>query len=178
VEDAAMIDKLTEIAHLLDRHISTLLRRFSGRIPDAPRPARELVPPEVERRYRFALDNVHALHQECRLSSQVTVQALMVYEQKRHERFQFIAALLASVVLIPTLFASLFGVNFNVPAQNNKHGFLAFLVVIGVSGVVAYIALKRAQQRDWKLARRERIWLGIAAGIVVLAFVGLFAWLS
>ena len=177
-QKAGVIDGLADVAHQLDRHLSTILRRFSGEISGAPAAAQELVPPETKRRYGFALDNVHALHDDCRLASQTVRHELMAYEQAQREHFQFIAAVLASIVLIPTLIASVLGVNLGVPGENSRAGFIAFVLAIGGLAVVGYSALHTADEHNWSPPRdqvRAQIAIAIAlrgALVIVLLVVG------
>ncbi len=168
---ATAIEGFNEIAHQLDRYLSTLLRRFSGELPDAPGPAKELVPAEVRRRYRFALDNVHLLHEDCRLAAEVVRGALATYERDQREQFQFVAALLASIVLIPTLLAGVFGANLNVPARDNDFGFPVFVLVLVALAVTGGLALHKAWKHKWRARPREFVRHGIAASIILAAFI-------
>ena len=165
---AKMIDELAETTHQLDRNLSTILRRFGGEISDAPKKVQELVPAETKRRYSFALDNVRALYEDCRLTSQVVRHELTVYEQSQREHFQFVATVLASIVLIPTLIASVLGVNLGVPGEHSQVGFLAFVAAIGGLGVVGYSALRKAEEYNWSPPRHElRPQIAWATAIVV-----------
>jgi CorA-like Mg2+ transporter protein len=165
---AKRIDELAEVAQHLDRNLSTILRRFSGKISDAPEAVQELAPLETKRRYSFALDNVRALHEDCRLASQIVRHELSTYEHSQRERFQFIAAVLASVVLIPTLIASILGVNLGVPGQNSRVGFAAFVIAIAGLCIVGYSALRTAGEHHWSPpANQLRMHLGMAAGILI-----------
>ncbi|HET8862342.1 MAG TPA: CorA family divalent cation transporter [Solirubrobacterales bacterium] len=167
-EAAKKIDALAEVAQQLDRTLSTILRRFSGEISGSPEAVQELVPPETKRRYSFALDNVRALHDDCRLASQIVSHELASYEHSQRERFQFIAAVLASVVLIPTLIASILGVNLGVPGEHSRVGFVAFVVAIGGLCAVGYAALRTAETYDWSPPSGQlRGHLGAAAAILV-----------
>ncbi len=166
-EKASVIDGLADVAHQLDRHLSTILRRFSGEISGAPAVVQELVPAEAKRRYGFALDNVHALHDDCRLASQTVRHELMAYEHAQRDHFQFIAAVLASVVLIPTLIASVLGVNLGVPGEHSRAGFVAFVLAIGGLSVVGYSALRTADEHNWS-PPRDQVRAQIALAIAIL----------
>lgn len=167
-ERAKKIDALAEVAQQLDRNLSTILRRFSGEIAGAPKAVQKLVPPETKRRYSFALDNVRALHDDCRLASQIVRHELTTYEHLQRERFQFIAAVLASVVLIPTLIASILGVNLGVPGEHSRVGFVAFVVAIAGLCAVGYSVLHTAEKHDWSPPSSQlRRQLGTAAAILV-----------
>lgn len=165
---AKRIDELAEVAQHLDRNLSTILRRFSGKISGAPEAVQELTPLETKRRYSFALDNVRTLHEDCRLASQIVRHELTTYEHSQRERFQFIAAVLASVVLIPTLVASILGVNLGVPGENSRVGFAAFVIAIAGLCVIGYSALRTAENYHWSPpANQLRMHLGMAAGILI-----------
>jgi hypothetical protein len=165
------VDQLAEIVVQLDQRISRLLRRLGGKVAGAPKPATELVPPEVEKGYRHALDEVKSLHREHRRTSQALTDALSIYDQDKRESFQHIAAILASLVLIPTLFASLFGVNFNVPANEEQNGFWVFVGVIAAWIAEALVVLKRAHDQDWYLPKREYILFAVIALVIAIMIV-------
>lgn len=167
-EKAQKIDVLAEVAQQLDRSLSTILRRFSGEISGAPQAVQELVPPETKRRYSFALDNVRALHDDCRLASQIVRHELVTFEQSRREHFQFVSAALASAFLIPTLMASVLGVNLGIPGEHSRVGFIAFVVAIGGLALVGFSALKTAQTDHWSPPPgRLRMHVGTAATILI-----------
>jgi hypothetical protein len=171
-EEAKKVDALAEVAQQLDRTLSTILRRFSGKISGAPEAVQQLAPPETKRRYSFALDNVRALHDDCRLASQIVSHQLARYEHSQRERFQFITAVLASVILIPTLIASILGVNLGVPGEHSQVGFVAFVVAIAGLCAVGYSALRTADKYHWsppssQLSRQ----LGMAVAILVALMI-------
>lgn len=173
-EEAKKVDALAEVAQQLDRNLSTILRRFSGEISGAPKAVQELVPSETKRRYRYALDNVRALHDDCRLASQVVRHELTSYEDSQRERFQFIAAVLASVVLIPTLIASILGVNLGVPGEHSRVGFVAFVIAIGGLCAVGYSALRTADRHHWSPPSNQlRQHIGAAAAILIALVIAL-----
>lgn len=171
---AAEVNGFAEISQLLNRNLATILRRFGGKMPRMDPVASELVPREVKRRYLFALDNVRSLQESCQLSSQSLRQALANYERSQRDHFQFIAALLASIVLIPTLLASLFGVNLGVPGEHDNRGFWVFVFVIVAWSIEAYFALKKARDQDWNLSSRQRFTYIALAAVTAIGSV-LFA---
>jgi CorA-like Mg2+ transporter protein len=171
IQATGTAEELADVALQLDRHIAQVLRRFGERSSGAPEPVRDLAPEEVRHRYRFSLEEIQQLHKDCRHSSQVMQQALAIYEESRRARFQFIAALLASIVLIPTLIASIFGVNLGVPAQESNDAFYAFLVTIFLLMVTGGTALGMAQARDW----HPRPWEYLLFGGLALAIAFGFA---
>jgi hypothetical protein len=164
------IDGVAEIAHLLDRNLATILRRFGGRAPGMDPVASELVPREVKRRYRFALDIIRSLHAHCQLSSQIMRQALANYEQAQREHFQFIAALLASIVLIPTLIAGVFGTNLQIPASKDPAGFYVFLAAIAGLALVGYFSVRVARKQDWEFPKKHRVLSLLAVLVIICAF--------
>jgi Mg2+ and Co2+ transporter CorA len=173
------MEKLSEITHQLDQQVARILRRFGGKVVDAPAPAKELVPREVKRRYRFALDDVRQLRDDCELVSEMVGETLARYDREQRERFQHIAAVLGACVLIPTLIASLFGVNFGVPGKENLSSFIAFVVAMFFLAGTGIFALLRAQKRDW----HPRFWRDLAfpsgfAILIVAAFVAFLIWKS
>jgi Mg2+ and Co2+ transporter CorA len=170
---AERTDDQAEIAKQLDDKISQILRRLGGRDSDIPRTAEALAPPEVERRYRLARDEVRALHDDCRLTSQIVRQALSDYEQKQRERFQFLAALLASIVLIPTLIASIFGASVDVPAEHSDFGFPALLAVIAGLAVTSCYALWTAQRHHW-IAGKNQFALPVIVAIAIVVAYAVF----
>lgn len=169
-------DRMAEMAQRLDRQISQLLRRYGDRFDDAPKVARELVPAEVKGRYGFARDDVRQLQDDCRLASQVVRGEVSVYDDSQRESLQFIAALLASVVLLPTLIAGIFGVNLGVPGKKSTEGFFAFVVAIVLLGGVGYSALSKAREYHWSPPLAELRWQ-IAGAIGIMSGLGLVLWL-
>jgi hypothetical protein len=170
-EAARSVNRMAEITHELDQRISRLLRRFGGKAQDAPEATAVLVPREVRRGYRYALDDVKSLQEKCRITGEAATDALESYDKEKRERFQLTAAVLASIVLIPTLLASLFGVNFGVPAEKEETGFWVFLIVMLAWIGIAYRALKRAQAQDWYLSGSELGKYGILALIIAIVVV-------
>lgn len=171
-------NEMAELAHEIDRQISQILRRFGDSYEGQPEPAKELVPHEVRRRYTFALDDIRQLHADRQLASRSMTDALAAFDHEQREQLQFVAALGASVVLIPTLIASVFGVNLGVPGEGSFIGFLAFVAAIVGLGAIGYSALRTAVKYHWSPPRHElRIQ---AAGVVaILVFlVGVLAVVS
>lgn len=164
--------EMAEAARKLDLQISQILRRFGHEDPSAGRERwTDLVPPEVRRRYVFALEDVRQLHADCQLTSQILSKSLDAYDHTQRERLQFIAALLASVVLVPTLIASVFGVNFGVPGEESVLGFAAFVLTIVGLGVLGYVALRRAEKYHWSPPKRELLAPLLGAGLLLALLV-------
>jgi hypothetical protein len=171
--------QLSEVAHGLDRHIARILRRFGEPEAVLRKPLNPMVPREVELRYQFALDAVRQLRDDCRIAGDTLSRAISTYDERRRGRFELIAALLASVVLVPTLIASIFGVNLGVPGDpnneaKNNDAFYAFVATIGLLTVSGGVAMAVAQRRDWRLRPPEAVVFVI---VVVVIAVGLGAFL-
>lgn len=162
--------KLSEIAHRLDQQIARVLRRFGGSIADLPRPTNNLVPNEVNLRYGFALDDVRQLRDDCQLASRTIDEALTTFDGNQRERLQFIAALLASVVLIPTLIASVFGVNLGVPGEGSVVGFIAFVGAIAGLGLIGYSTLRKSARYHWNPPKGE-LWLQAVGAVAIVIFL-------
>jgi hypothetical protein len=167
------ISRLSEITHRLDQQLARIMRRFGGSPADAQRFGSDderLVPQEVRLRYKFALDDIRQLRDDCHLASQTVNEALTAFEHDQRERLQFVAALLASAVLIPTLIAGVFGANFDVPANEDPAGFPAFLGVVVLLAVISLLTLRMARKHDWHPSPKKYLLPGLAAGAIVLAF--------
>jgi hypothetical protein len=168
--DGAKADAHTEVAQQLEHKIDRLLRRL-GRVEDAPDAARDLAPPEVERCYRFALNETRRLQDSCRHTKAVIGKALADQEQRQGEQFQTVATALASIILIPTLIAGIFGASVHVPAENSSFGFPALVGVILILTAISYLALRKAQRLDWVGSWRAFIPEIGGAAIVLAAYV-------
>jgi hypothetical protein len=165
------IDHYADIAQSLNRQISLILRRLGGAEMDAQDPAAPLVPAEVRRRYKFALEEVHSLREDCRLAADVAKQALSIYDQRLHERFQGFATLLASAVLIPTLVVGIFGVSVKVPAENSSYAFPGLVGLIAIVSAVTYVAFQEAHSADSEQRSHGRLLPAAIAlfGVALLA---------
>jgi hypothetical protein len=170
---ATHTDDLAEIAQQLDRRFSLILRRFGNDVDHAPKGAQKLIPPEVERRYRFALDEARSLQRDCRLTAQVVRQTLARDERAGSERFQLLVALITSAVLIPTLIASIFGASVKVPAADSGFSFIALLLVIVSVAAISFIVLLNAQKHGRRAPIRTFLFPGLA-GIVILVAYAVF----
>jgi hypothetical protein len=146
----------------LDRQVSRLLRRF-GSSPDMD----PLVPLEARRRYESALEEILSVRNDCRqaedaLKAQVSEaerkaieagqeadrkaieakqkaeQKAIAAEQEAIAQFERILALVASIVLIPTLVAGIYGAN---TVQSPPGGFGAFIAFLVGSAAAATLFL-------------------------------------
>jgi CorA-like Mg2+ transporter protein len=171
--DGVKTEAHAEVAQQLERKIARLLRRLGG-ADDAPEAARELAPAEVERRYSFALDEVRSLQGGCRLTMEVIGKALMDQEQRENQRFQSIATALASIILVPTLIAGIFGASVHIPTEKSSFGFPVLVVVILTLTAVSYFALRKAQKNDWTTRWGD---FAVQIGLTVAVLVGYTAFL-
>jgi hypothetical protein len=155
--DAARVTALTETSFHLDHQLSRLLRRI-GDGDAAGGPGRG-APSEVARRYRWALDELRSLEADCRLTAESVSQAISAHEHEQRERFHFVAAALATAILVPALVVSLYGANVTLPGKGG--GFAGLVVFIIASEVGALLLVIEAGRRgweapDWRIPHRWR----------------------
>lgn len=76
-------------------------------------------------------------------------------ERKRTDRFQTLIAGAGGVVLVPTLVASIYGANTELPGEGNWSGFFILLALLVASAVLTILAVRRwdAKQRRSSSAR-------------------------
>ena len=137
LEDACRIVEMTDTLYQLDRQLERLLRRVELNASDIIGRAGA---PDMAVRYRFALDELRSLEGNGRLASQAIAQA-------ERERFERVAATLASVILVPTLFASIYGANVALPAEGSWAGFVLLTATIVALAVLGLIFIKRVLPR-------------------------------
>ena len=170
--DACLVSEATDKLYRLDRQLARLLRRFGADDVGAETDSRvRSVPSEVTSRYRFALDELRSVQADCLLASDAVTRAMRVAAERDRERFHFLAAVLGSAVLIPTLVASIYGANVQLPGKDKWHGFTALLLFMFAFAALALFAISVMLARDWIPTTR---WLRkgqvmVAAG--VLAFI-------
>jgi CorA-like Mg2+ transporter protein len=138
LEDTRRVIEMTDTLHQLDRQLERLLRRVELNASDV---IGRSGTSDIAVRYRFALDELRSLEGNGRLASQAITQA-------ERERFERVGATLASVILVPTLLASIYGANVKLPARDTWGGFALLIVAI-----VALAALGLFLVRRW-LPRR------------------------
>jgi Mg2+ and Co2+ transporter CorA len=131
VEDMGRVIEMTDVVYQLDRQIDRLLRRIEANGGGATKGP---TPPEIAMRYRFALDELRSLESSGRLASEALRNAL-TNQQEGRERFQVVAAMLASAMLIPSLVVGIYGAGVDLPAKHGVSGLIALLVVIAVSAI-------------------------------------------
>jgi CorA-like Mg2+ transporter protein len=134
IEDTHRVIEMTDTLYQLDRQLERLLRRVELNASDV---IGRSGTSDIAVRYRFALDELRSLEGNGRLASHAIAQA----ERERYER---VGATLASVILVPTLLASIYGANVKLPAKDTWGGFALLLVAI-----VALAALGLFLVRRW-----------------------------
>jgi hypothetical protein len=138
--------------------------------------------------YGSELDRVCALQTEIRMASETMASVLSTKQltasqedQKRSERFQRDATLVASAILVPALVASIYGANVQLPAKETwwALGELVGLMIFGAVLTWWYIHRPRDDQRFVRsgssVARQKRIALRRFNPMVVIALVALIA---
>jgi CorA-like Mg2+ transporter protein len=172
LEDVRSVIEMTDHVFQLDRQVSRLLRRVErGNSGTTDRHT----PPEIAMRYRFALDELRSLAGNCNLASEAVGHAITTGDQEDRERFHFVAAVLASAILIPTLVASIYGANVNLPAKDSWRGFIALLLFIVAFAVAGLFLISESLRRGWvpgtARLRGPAVRIG-AATVATLAFAG------
>lgn len=137
LEDAGRVVEMTDTLYQLDRQLARLLRRVELNASDV---IGRSGAPDMAVRYRFALDELRSLEGNGRLASQAIAQA-------ERERFERVAATLASVILVPTLFASIYGANVKLPARDSWAGFVLLTATIVALAVLGLIFIRRMLPR-------------------------------
>jgi hypothetical protein len=133
LKDAGHIVEMTDTLYQLDRQLERLLRRVEVNASDVMGRSGA---PDMAVRYRFALDELRSLEGNGRLASQAIAQA-------ERERFERVAATLASVILVPTLFASIYGANVALPAEGSWAGFVLLTATIVALAALGLIFIRR-----------------------------------
>jgi Mg2+ and Co2+ transporter CorA len=147
VDAEKTIIAMNEIVYQLDRQISRLLRRF-GSYGDEDGGDDGFVPREVKLRYRFALDELRSLRDDCRLVGELVSARASARERDERDRFQFVAALLATIILIPTLVTGIYGAKVELPGPDKK-GFVALVLFLVGSAVLGLYLVNEAWVREW-----------------------------
>src|SRR4051812_10631241 len=118
----------------------------------------------VQRRHEQVVDRIRALRQDLRASVDMmastvasrqlviahrqeerTRQQLLLAEQQRerNERFMRDATIVASVVLLPTLIATIYGANIALPFQHRFAGSVLLLAAMAIGAGLAWLVLRR-----------------------------------
>jgi hypothetical protein len=155
----------------LDRQVSRLLRRFGSHGDDNAK--EKLVPREAKLRYRFALDEIRSLRDDCQRAADAIQARIASHDQDDRNRFELAAALLASVILTPTLVAGLYGANVNFPGENSGRGAIALGLAIFAFIAIGIFAMSVAWTHDWRRfsERFNRRQFRIAVALIALAFL-------
>jgi hypothetical protein len=132
---------LTDTLYQLDRQLERLLRRVELNASDVVGQAGSS---DIAVRYRFALDELRSLEGNGRLASE----AIRTAEQAEREHFEFVAAIIASVILVPTLVATIYGANVKLPARDSWAGFAALVGCIIACVVLALLFVRKALPRE------------------------------
>jgi CorA-like Mg2+ transporter protein len=161
---------MTDTLYQLDRQLERLLRRVELNASDVVGRSSSS---DIAVRYRFALDELRSLEGNGGLASQAISQAIARADQAEHERFEFVAAALASVILLPTLAATIYGANVALPAKNNWEGFIVMMLVIIAFAVLGLFTIAKALPRRAMPGAAVLLPLRLAASTVTaVAFRG------
>jgi Mg2+ and Co2+ transporter CorA len=174
--DARRVSQMTEQLYRLDRQLSRLLRRLEL---DGARSDGRSIASDIALRYRFALDELRSLEGNCRLATRAIAQAITTIEQDDRERFHFIAAALASSILVPTLVASIYGANVALPAEGSWRGFIALILFITAFALIGVFSISYALPREsiarMRWLRRRAVRLGAPIVAVTALACGVVA---
>ena len=146
LEDAGRIVEMTDTLYQLDRQLERLLRRVELNASDVMGRSGA---PDMAVRYRFALDELRSLEGNGRLASQAIAQA-------ERERFERVAATLASVILVPTLFASIYGANVELPGKDSWGGLALLTATIVALAALGLLFIARMLPRRSEAAEPAR----------------------
>jgi hypothetical protein len=160
---------LTETVHQFCRHVASLLRRF-GAHGDADG---SLVSPDIKLRYRFGIDEITSLRDDCRLVRDAIAERMATLDQTAREHFQVTAAVLGSAVLVPGLVAAIYSADVKLPAENSWPGFALLLCLIAGFSALAYWMAVRFHSTGRILELREPLdrLMPAAAALTVLSGV-------
>lgn len=170
--DAKRVSQMTEQLYRLDRQLSRVLRRFEL---DGLTGGGGSIASDIARRYRFALDELRSVEGNCRLASQAIGEVIATVEQADRERFEFVAAALGSLILVPTLVASIYGANVALPAEDSWSGFIALILFITSFALFGLSWISHALPHNpltrWRWLRRPPVRYG-APAIALTALAG------
>jgi hypothetical protein len=126
---------------------------------------------DLRQRYRYAVDEMRSLNIELAALRDRETARLAAKQKEDRERFQFIAALVGSAILIPTLVAGIFGANVEVPGKGKWTGFAALLLFIVAFAAGGAWMIDAAWRRRWRAPAMWRV--GVAALALVCVAAGL-----
>lgn len=142
--DRKLILDMSATVDELERQVSRLLRRF-GSYGEG----HGLVPGETKLRYGFALDEIRSLRDDCKRGMEVINASLVGLGQADRNRFELAAALLASVILTPTLVAGLFGANVRFPGYNEPRGLTTLVLAVVAFMALGILLMSVAWSKNW-----------------------------
>ena len=132
---------MTDTLYQLDRQLERLLRRVELNASDV---VGQSSSSDIAVRYRFALDELRSLEGNGRLASE----AIRTAERLEREHFEFVGAIVATVILVPTLVATIYGANVKLPAKDSWEGFAALVGSIIACVVLALFLVRKVLPRN------------------------------
>lgn len=161
--------QLSRIAEMADRQLARLLRRMGSYGEETEK----LEPADIRRRYGYALDEVRTLGREIVSARDRHLARADTERQAEREQFQFIAALVGSSILIPTLIAGIFGANVWVPGEAHAEGFVALIAFILAFATGGTWLIDRSWKRRWRPPPGLRPTFGVIALIALVAGISM-----
>ena len=138
-DNARRVIDMTDTLYQLDRQVERLLRRVEINASDVVGQSSS----DIAVRYRFALDELRSLEGNGRLASE----AIRTAERVEREHFEFVGAIVATVILVPTLVATIYGANVKLPAKDSWAGFAALVGSIIACVVLALYLVRKVLPR-------------------------------
>jgi hypothetical protein len=174
VVDLLRCGQLSAVVDFTDRQIARLLRRFGtfGEDPERGLKAES----DIRRRYQYALDEIRSVRTELASARERIAAKAVADREAEFQRFQFIAAVVGSAILVPTLIAGVFGANVDFPGKEDEAGLIALLLFIVAFGAGGAWLVDHVWKRDLRLPRMWRPVVGwvvilcVLAAAVILAF--------
>jgi hypothetical protein len=142
--DRQLILDMSATVDQLERQVGRLLRRF-GRYGDKA----DLIPEETKLRYGFAIDELRSLRSDCKRGMESISARLAAIAQADRNRFELAAALLASLILAPTLVAGFFGANVDFPGSGHPRGLTALFLATVAFVALGLLIMSAAWSRNW-----------------------------
>ena len=94
-----------------------------------------------------ALANLRALSDVLRTSTDLVATMSFSEQSRRSERFQELAALVAAVLLVPTLIAGIYGANTRLPGEGHWSGFVSMIITMVLSAAVTLGVIGRWRRK-------------------------------
>lgn len=165
----AELERIAEIAQQVDRQLDRSLRRltdYGNR--------EELVAGQARVRFRYALDEIRGLRKEVATTRTAIAAHMQGREQNDREKFQLLAALLASAILIPTLVAAVYGANVTLPSKESWGGLKALLLFIFSFSIFGVLLVAEFWSRNWVLSPRSaksKVAKGVAIAVAAITLI-------